>query len=200
VGTPFRVTIRLNDVGRTIPKGHRLRLAIQNQFWFVLWPQPKLSTFTLAPGASTVRLPVRPPSPLDARVRFEPPEISPPVPCETIRDGFHRKTIEDDLGTGLRTIRLVSEFGETKLLDRAITTGSRAEDTFTIHPDDPLTARLVSRYEWTMRSGPADVSGTAQTELTADEAHYHLSWEVTAHEGGREIFRRARRVKIARDN
>ena len=35
-------TIKLNDFGRTIPKGHRLRLAIQNQFWFVLWPQPEL--------------------------------------------------------------------------------------------------------------------------------------------------------------
>jgi hypothetical protein len=132
-------------------------------------------------------------------VRFAPPEISPPVPAETIRHGFHRKTVEDDLGTGVRTIRLVSDFGETKLLDRGITAGSRGEDTFSIHPDDPLTARLVSRYDWSLRSGPADVSGTAQTELTADEAHYHLAWEVTAHEAGREVFRRARRVKIPRE-
>ena len=60
VGTPFRVTVKLNDFGRTIPKGHRLRLAIQNQFWFVLWPQPELSTISLPSGRSIVRLPVRP--------------------------------------------------------------------------------------------------------------------------------------------
>lgn len=199
VGTPFRVTVRLNDIGRTIPKGHRLRLAIQNQFWFVLWPQPRLSTFTITSGTSTLRLPVRPPSPLDAKVRFAPPEIAPPVQTETVRDGFHAKTVEDDLATGVRAIRLVSDYGETTLLDRAIATASRGEDTFTIHPDDPLTARLVSRYAWSMRSGPADVSGVAQTELTADESHYHLVWEVAAHEAGREVFRRARRLKIPRE-
>ena len=47
VNTPFRAAIKLNDFARTIPKGHRLRVANQNQFWMVLWPQPKLSTITL---------------------------------------------------------------------------------------------------------------------------------------------------------
>jgi hypothetical protein len=193
------VRIRLNDFGRTVPKGHRLRLAIQNQFWFVLWPQPTLSTFTLTSGTSTVRLPVRPPSPLDRRVAFAPPEVSAPVPMQTIRDGFHRKSVEDDLGSGVRTIRLTSDFGETLLSDRNITVGSRGDDVFTIHPDDPLTAKLVSQYAWTMRSGPADVSGMSQTELTADATHYHLTWSVTASEAGREVFRRSRTIMIARE-
>ena len=65
VGERFKATIKLNDFARTIPKGHRLRLAIQTQFWFVLWPQPDLATVTLKSGTSRLRLPVRPPSPLD---------------------------------------------------------------------------------------------------------------------------------------
>ncbi len=80
VGTPFRATVRLNEIGRTIPRGHRLRLAIQTQFWFVLWPQPTLVTATLAPGRSVLTLPVRPPGERDASVRFEPAEIAEPVP------------------------------------------------------------------------------------------------------------------------
>ncbi|MFO1091246.1 MAG: CocE/NonD family hydrolase [Hyphomicrobiales bacterium] len=198
VGKPFRVRLTLNDIGRTIPKGHRLRLALQNQFWFVLWPQPELSMFTLASGRSTMRLPVRPPSPLDAKVRFEPPEISAPARLKTLRVGYHRKTVEDDIGTGLRTITLDADFGESLIEDRAIAVGSKALDVFTIHPDEPLSAKLVSRYEWTFRSGPADVSGSAQTQLTSDAQNFHVTWEVIAKEGEAEVFRRRRTRTIPR--
>ncbi|RVA14248.1 CocE/NonD family hydrolase, partial [Mesorhizobium sp. M7D.F.Ca.US.004.03.1.1] len=72
VGTPFRVRLKLNDFARTVPKGHRIRLALANQHWPILWPQPKLSTLSMASGDSTVMLPVRPPSARDRDVRFEP--------------------------------------------------------------------------------------------------------------------------------
>ncbi len=33
VGTPFRVRLRLNDVGRAFPKGHRIRIGLATQHW-----------------------------------------------------------------------------------------------------------------------------------------------------------------------
>ena len=54
VGTPFRVRLKLNDFARTMPKGHRIRLALANQHWPILWPQPTLSTLTVATGDSTL--------------------------------------------------------------------------------------------------------------------------------------------------
>ena len=100
VGTPFRVRLKLNDFARTIPKGHRIRLALANQHWPILWPQPKLSTLSVATGDSTVMLPVRPPSPRDRDVRFEPAETAPPVPTTTLDDGFDRRIVTDDVGSG----------------------------------------------------------------------------------------------------
>lgn len=136
-------------------------------------------------------------------MRCAPPEVAPPVASQTIRDGFHAKAVEDALATGVRTIRLTSDFGETTLLDGAIVTGSRGEDTFTVRPDDPFTAWLVSRYAGSMRSGPAYVSSVARSELAADETHRHLVWEVTVQEPGQEpgraVFRRARTARIAKD-
>ena len=70
VGTPFRVRLALNDFARTVPRGHRIRLAIANQHWPILWPQPLLSTLSVATGDSMLDLPVRPPSPRDRDVRF----------------------------------------------------------------------------------------------------------------------------------
>ena len=199
VGTPFKVTVKLNDFGRIIPKGHKLRLAIQNQFWLVLWPQPERSLLILKSGTSRLRLPVRPPSPLDAQVTFAPPEISAPVPVETYRAEVSTKTVEDDLATGVRTIRLAIDYGSWHLPDRNISGASKGSDTFTIHPEDPLSAKLVSEYSWSLNSGPADVSGLARTMLTADHTNFHLSWHFEASEGGEIRHRAGNTLLIPRD-
>lgn len=199
VGTPFRVKLKLNDFGRTIPRGHRLRLAIQNQFWFVVWPQPELSLMTIASGRSTVRLPVRPPAAQDRAVNFAPAEISPPVPTTTLRREAHEKTVADDLATGIRTIHLFTDYGAWRIEDRAIEGSASHEDTFTIHPNDPLSASLLSEYRWSMKSGPADVSGIATTGLRADATHFHLSWRIEVSEGGASVFSSGEEHIIPRD-
>ena len=199
IDTPFKVTVKLNDFGRVIPKGHRLRLAIQNQFWFVLWPQPERSRIKIKCGSSRLRLPVRPPSPLDARIAFMSPEISPPLPVVTHRGEVNSKLVEDDLATGFRTIRLATDYGSWSLPDRGISGSAVESNVFTIHPDDPLSARLVSEYAWSMKSGPADVSGQTSTELTADATHFHLTWHVEAREAGRSVHRTSNTMLIPRD-
>jgi hypothetical protein len=199
VGQPFRATVKLNDFARTIPKGHRLRLAIQNQFWFILWPQPELSTLTVLIGKSSVRLPVRPPSPLDGSVRFEPPELSQPVPSTVLRENTHAKIVEDNIGTGIRTIRLETDFGAWRIDDRGIEGSARNLDIFTIHPQDPLSARLVTEYHWSIKSGPADTSGLARTELTADAKRFYLTWRIEAREADRIVFTNGRTRRIPRD-
>ncbi len=199
VGVPFNAVVKLNDFGRTIAKGHRLRLAIQNQFWFVLWPQPELSTITLTSGASSLRLPVRPPSALDRNVRFACPEISEPVPTTAIRDETYFKTVEDDLVTGQRTIRLRTDYGAWRIDDRNIEGSASNSDSFFIHPSDPLSARLVTEYEWSMKSGPADTSGRARTELLSDAQNFHLTWQIEVREGGRIIFSNGRTQTLPRD-
>jgi hypothetical protein len=200
VAEPFRVTLKLNDFARTIPKGHRLRIAVQNQFWFVLWPQPELSTISIASGRSLVRLPVRTASPRDRTVRFEPPEISGPAAVTTARKETYSKTVEDDLATGLRTIRLKTDFGAWRIDDRGIEGSAVSRDTFSIHPDDPLSARLVSEYEWSFRSGPADTSGLARTEIMADARDFHLSWCIEVREGDRVVLARDAERRIPRDH
>lgn len=199
LGLPFMAAVKLNDIGRTIPRGHRLRLAIQNQFWFVLWPQPEMSTIGVLTGRSLIRLPVRPPSGLDKRVIFAPPEISPPPQVTVLREEKYAKTVTDDLATRLRTIILRSDFGAWRIEDRQIEGSAEATDRFTIHPDDPLAASLHSEYAWCMKSGPADVSGIARTGLTADATHFHLSWQIEVSEAGKIVFSRQQSRAIARD-
>lgn len=198
VGTPFRVRLKLNDFGRTVPKGHRIRLALANQHWPILWPQPKLSTLGVEAGGTLV-LPVRPPSPRDAEVRFEAAETAPPVPATVLEPGFDRRLATEDVGSFVQTIELVSDHGRSRYDDRGITVASANIDRFTIHPDDPLSARLVTEYNWAIASGEADVESVARTELTADETHFILSWRLEARQRGQLVHSASATQRIRRD-
>jgi predicted acyl esterase len=199
VGTPFRVRLKLNDFARTIPKGHRIRLALANQHWPILWPQPKLSTLSVASGDSTVMLPVRPPSLRDRDVRFEPAETAPPVPTTMLDEGFDRRTVTDDVGSGLQTIALTSDHGGKRYDDRGITVSSANSDTMSIRGEDPLSATLVTEYRWAIASGGADTEASARTELMADETHFSLSWRLEARERGKLIHSASATRRIRRD-
>ena len=199
VGTPFTVTLRLNDFARVVPKGHCIRLALATQHWFILWPQPTLATATLASGGSTIKLPMRPSGPRDSQVAFAPAEISPPVPSTTIAAGQSTKTVEDDIASGLRTIRLKTDHGTHSIDDRHIVTSSWNADTFIIHPDDPLSARLITEYAWAIKSGPSDMEAKGRTELTADAENFYLTWQIEAREHGRIVHSKGATRAIKRD-
>ena len=199
VGTPFRVRLKLNDFARNVPRGHRIRLALANQHWPILWPQPRLSTLSVASGDSTAMLPVRPPSPRDRDVRFERAETAPPVPTTTLDDGFDRRIVTDDVGAGIQTIALSSDHGRRRYDDRAITVSSANGDTMSIRADDPQSARLVTEYRWAIASGDADTDATAVTELTSDETHFNLSWRLEARERGKLVHSASATRRIRRD-
>jgi hypothetical protein len=199
VGTPFRVKLKLNDFARTIPKGHRIRLALANQHWPILWPQPYLSTLSVATGDSAVMLPVRPRSSRDRDVRFESAETAPPVPTTTLDEGSDRRIVMDDAGSGVQTIALTSDHGHRRYNDRAITVSSANSDTMSIRADDPLSAKLVTEYRWAIASGEADTEATAVTELTADETHFNLSWRIEARERGKLVHSASATRRIRRD-
>lgn len=199
VGTPFRVRLKLNDFGRTVPKGHRIRLSLANQHWPILWPQPKLSTLSVTTGDSTVMLPVRPPSARDRDVRFEPAETAPPVPTTTLDEGSDRRIVTEDVGSGMQTIALSSDHGRRCYDDRAITVSSANSDTMSIRADDPLSAKLVTEYRWAIASGEADTEAIAMTELTSDETHFNLSWRLEARERGTLVHSASATRRIRRD-
>lgn len=199
VGTPFKVTLKLNDFARTIPKGHRIKLALATQHWFILWPQPTLATATIKSGTCTIKLPLRPPSDQDRQISFAPAEVSQPVPSTEIMPGGSTKTVEDDIASGIRTIRLKSDGGTQAIDDRGIVTSSSNTDTFTIHPDDPLSAKLVTEYAWAIRSGPSNMEAKGRTELTADAANFYLTWLIETREGDRIVHSKGATRSIKRD-
>jgi uncharacterized protein len=79
-GRVFPLEIEMHFTSWTFPKGHRIRLAVHNTHWPMLWPSPFPVTTTLRLGSATrVVLPVVPFEDRP-RPRFLPPAEDPKLP------------------------------------------------------------------------------------------------------------------------
>jgi hypothetical protein len=79
----YSLDIEMHLATWTFPKGHRIRLAVSNALWPMIWPTPYAMTTTLQLGGdagSRLTLPLVPPS------MYAAPEFSPPQPSEERND------------------------------------------------------------------------------------------------------------------
>lgn len=109
-GKAFPLEIELHFTSWVFPKGHRIRFAVSNAQWPMIWPTPYPATTTLLMGASATRLvlPVVPKGPERSKPEFR------PIPAEEKGlPGFEAI----DLGTP-------SGYGEIESVDRNPRTGA----------------------------------------------------------------------------
>lgn len=96
-GEAFPLDMEMHFTSWVFPKGHRIRVAVNNAQWPMLWPSPHLMTSTLAIGGdqgARVILPVIPLSSQPAPV-FRPPQASPALAgFEDIETGTHRMEVD----------------------------------------------------------------------------------------------------------
>jgi uncharacterized protein len=205
-GEPFAVRLRMNDVAHAFPAGHRLRVALSTSYWPLVWPSPEPVTLGVRCGASRLELPVRPPSPEDARLSpFEPPEAARGTPTTPLSHAPVRRFVRQDLTSG-ETVYSVSidasEDGRPALerLDAIdLVAGHSVHETFRIHRDDPLSARARVVHRTEQRRGGWRVRVEASTSMTATASHFLLSADLRAWEGGAAFASRSWQRRIPRD-
>jgi len=112
-GESYDVALELSFIAHRFAAGSRIRLAVSESLWPLVWPSPKVATLTLTHGASSLELPVRaelashePPFPIPTN----PPEKSAPVgrtplrrPAPMPTDGTRSSTTHSRSRTRPRT-------------------------------------------------------------------------------------------------
>jgi len=191
------VRVALDQAGYRVPAGHRLRVAFSSALWPMIWPAPERATLTLR--EATLRLPVRPLAEGD-EVSFPPAEGAKPWRTETLRPMASTRLLEEDQGDGTVTLRIHDDFGEARDLDHGLVSGSEVKETWTIHPDDPLSARAECRWTQTLSREKWSVRTETAASLTADAANFYLAGRVEAFEGETPVFRRDFAEAIPRDH
>jgi putative CocE/NonD family hydrolase len=197
-GVQYRVRIALDDVGYVLPAGHRLRLAVSNAYWPLIWPSPQRATVTLNLRESTLTTPTLP-SDAMAVTPFEQPVSSPAQAKTILRPDTHERTVTTDLATGVQTLRIVDDFGASRIDALGLVNESVARETYTIAADEPTSARcdthwteVVAREDWRIRT-------ETFISQTCDGYNFYISARLEAYEDEQLVFEREWDETVKRD-
>lgn len=196
-GEQFEIELALDHIGYTIPVGHKMRVAISSAYWPLIWPSPETAELSLTDGL--LEVPVRKTSDSN-ECHFEDPDSAAPWNTKTRREASNSRKVETDLNSGAITLAIVDDFGEVEDLDHGLINGSIARERWTIHPDDPLSARGWCHWtDETQRDG-IKMRTEAYCEMSSDLTHFNLSARLEAYENDKLIVERDINERIPRDH
>ncbi|MDZ7782316.1 MAG: CocE/NonD family hydrolase [Halioglobus sp.] len=193
-GRRYRIRLALNDTAYAFPEDHTIRLAISTSYWPVVWPAPEPVKLTLFTGASTLELPARPPSDVDAGLRrFEPPERGPRAEATSLKMTPLRRTVERDLTTGDTVYRVFSDSGEfngaalAHIEDIDLTVGYTIEKTYRIGEYEPGSAEVIIEQDMVHRRDDWSTRLHCLVRLTVEGDNFRLRATMTAYDND-EVF------------
>jgi hypothetical protein len=195
VGEEVGLTLQLDQIAYRLPAGHRLRVAISNAYWPMVWPAPEQGSLTLTAGY--LDLPVRPTAD-DDEWQFAPPDAAAPWATHTLRESSNSRVTKTDHGTGYMILVIEDDFGEIEDADHGLITGGIAQERWVIHPDDPTSAVGETSWTQTLRRGDWSVRTVATTRMWSDATHFHMRARIEAFEGRTLLYARDEESQIIR--
>ena len=199
--TPYTIDIQLNDIAHHFKKGHRIRLAVANNAWPLVWPSPKQTSIDISLGESWMDLPTRPKQVIDrALPAFGQAVIAENSSRSITEVPYHRgRKLSRDYATGKTRIEMVKDRGRHTIEDINLTISGRGDDIYTIHSDDPLSAQSEAHYCITMKRDKIfDIQVKTDFTLTSTENDFLLTATAQAFEGVKRVFVREWAERIPR--
>ncbi len=190
--------ITLDQIAYQIPAGHKLRIALSNAYWPTLWPSPTQSTLKLTAG--TLALPVRKSSNnREDEIQFEAPEGAAHwQPLEQRAASYHRETTTDP-ASGVTTTAVICDFGENQDTEHGLISGEKMQEHWSIHPNDPLSARVDTSWEQIGGRENAMWKTDVISSMHSDETTFYFEAELTASLNGTIYFSKSFKDKVQRD-
>jgi uncharacterized protein len=185
-GTFYDVEVPFYMVAHRFKRGSRIRIAISESLWPLLWPSPEIATLTLDLAASSLILPVRP----TARV-----EASFPIPIKH-SPGSSPYT-HTQMGPGTSG-HLTHPLSSTLLADIGTTVQTQSSESLTIKEGDPNSGVWTQENMTGWKRGDWDCTVSASFELRSTPEEFHLREVLRASKADEEIFKRERVSTIKR--
>jgi uncharacterized protein len=185
-GKSYQATFALDQIAYRIPKGHRLRVAVSTSSWPSVWPSPRQAVVTLLEGK--LALAVRPLAVGD-EWKFAEPQAAPAWAAENVRKAKSTRTTER-LADGTVVLAVSNDFGADRDLEHGLVSGSSTLEKWSIHPDNPLSARAEIRWTQDLSRGEWSIRTQTQSAMHSTESAFIVTGKVEAFEGETLVFSR----------
>lgn len=201
-GKEYLIPIELHLTSWIFPPGHRIRVAISNALWPMIWPTPYAMTTSLYLGgaqASRIELPLVPIEPT-ARPHFPPIEVSPPLEgVSSSGDIWPPKnwTVTRDLMSGTTHVMWSGEdaghypWGDTKDYEKM---------TYEVQNNDPAVSTVHADASTTVILPNRTLVWSIVLNLRSDPKDFYYHFERHLTENGKEIRAKTWDDTIPRDH
>jgi hypothetical protein len=203
----FELEYDLHFTSWVFPKGHRIRLAVNNALWPMIWPTPYSMTTTLdveGATASHVVLPVIPESD-GARPEFRPPAEDPELP------GYAALELEDDSVSGYaetRSIERIPLESKTRIVaagaSGSVHLGTKIKYSEEIvheaRDDDPARASVTGKTRYVVELEGRTLTVEGVLSFTSDLENFFYSYTRRVLENGKLVREKTWEEAIPRDH
>jgi len=188
VGEFYDISLTLDQIAYRLPAGHKLRLAISNNYWPFAWPEAK--AFNLTIEAGSLELPIRT---INAgsdsdECTFPEAEAAPPVPTEILQSGEESKTTSVNPDTGDIDVLITGNMGLTKDSITGLITGSKVCENWKINQNDPASATADIIWERSLGRDDWQVKTKVDSRMWTDHQYFYMEHQLTAWEGDKVVF------------
>jgi len=187
----YAIPISLRTVAHRFGAGSRIRLAISEGSWPMLWPSPVTPELRMWGGVSTLELPVRPMEKMAAELGIEEIHGDPAAFAD-----YQAATAGPDGRVLITTSESTPPYPAG---DTGIEMSSSNNQTCEIRPNDPLSAAWRQSHSSTWKHDKVTCRVDASYELTADAENFHLTENLSAYLDGTKIFERSNMAIVTRD-
>ena len=199
-GRPYDVEIPLFFTAKSLKQGNRIRIALSEGFWPLVWPSPQLATLTISTGVSSLSLPVRPRASQEA-------QFSIPILPATIGEQ-HPPTAAGALAvidSGPDSERCIAREKCWELAPIAVPgvgtqlTAGWTPATLTMNEGDPNSCVWTGGYLLRVQRGNWDAMVKGTFEVTSSRSTFHVKEAIEAQEGTQTVFQRSWNHALKRD-
>jgi putative CocE/NonD family hydrolase len=186
-GEFYDVEVPLYMVAHRFKKGSRIRAAVSESLWPLVWPSPQIATLTIDLSASSLMLPLRPA-----------PAHEAPFPIPVIHSSGSSHYTHTDLGPGTEAHLLSPPHGDLIPEVGTLLTTQAREDLM-IKEGEPNSGMWAQQNSTTWKRGDWDCTVSAAYELTSTPEEFRLKEVLHAKKGDRDIFKREQFSTIKRE-
>jgi uncharacterized protein len=194
-GEAYDVTVELSLIAHRFKSGNRIRLAVSESLWPLVWPSPQVATLTLTLGASLLELPVRPivrdpafPIPLNPPDKKGPPGRTPLKAAGPDAQGWYEIRQEPQAIS-----YPVAETGTQ------ISGAPGIKELLRIKQGDNNSCLWQGERVGGLERGDWNCAVYSAFKLTSTPAAFFIEETLRASEGGETIFERTNKAAVKRD-
>ncbi|MGH6854542.1 MAG: CocE/NonD family hydrolase [Aestuariivirga sp.] len=197
-GKRYRMKIKMDDIAWHVPKGHRLRVSISTSYFPLIWPAPETPTLTVYTGKSYVHVPIRKDIPNEASPSWQQAEAATSAKLKELKKPRSKRQTSIDPKTGAARIEIIYDFGSVEIKPHNLITGSGTRMTYSILPDDPLSAKMETHWTEELKRGTWAARTETYGRLTATKTHWIVWGRIEAYEGKKKVFEKEWNEEIER--